>query len=141
MHAYISRDDALKKGDIGIENASPEAIRHAIIKARRGVFGSEKDSLVSKKGGSVSEKDSFGSEKDNSGSSCDSNSFVFTLETVENAGLSGKEDSKKRREMLGSILGIGYSNVKSFLNKLNRFGISKEEFDEALSTINNKRDK
>lgn len=141
LHAYISRDDALKKGDIGIENASPEAIRHAIIKARRGVFGSEKDSLVSKKGGSVSEKDSFGSEKDNSGSSCDSNSFVFTLETVENAGLSGKEDSKKRREMLGSILGIGYSNVKSFLNKLNRFGISKEEFDEALSTINNKRDK
>ena len=111
MHAYISREDAAKNGDIGVENASPEVIRYAIMKARKG-----------KK-----------HDKD------DRNSFMFTLESLENAGLSGNEGSKERRERLGSLLGIGYGNVKSFLNKLNRFGISKEEFDEALSTIDNKR--
>ncbi|PWI57523.1 ribonuclease M5 [Sulfoacidibacillus thermotolerans] len=33
-HAYIARDEALKKGDVGVENASPEAIRAALQKVR-----------------------------------------------------------------------------------------------------------
>ncbi len=111
LHAYISRDDATKKGDIGVENASPEVIKYAIRKARRGM-------------------------NDDDG---DRNRFMFTIESLENAGLSGNEGSKERRESLGRILGIGYGNVKSFLTKLNRFGISKEEFDEAISTIDNSR--
>ena len=31
-HAYLMREDALKKGDIGVENAEPEAIREALRK-------------------------------------------------------------------------------------------------------------
>lgn len=33
-HAYLPLDEALKDGDIGIENASPEAIREALAKVR-----------------------------------------------------------------------------------------------------------
>ena len=32
--AYLPQKDALKKGDIGVENAKPEAIREALSKAR-----------------------------------------------------------------------------------------------------------
>lgn len=111
LHAYISRADATKKGDIGVENASPEAIKYAITKAR----------------------------KDKKERDINDNSFMFTIETLENAGLSSGDGAKARRETLGKLLGIGYGNTKSFLNKLNRFGITKEEFDETLSAIDNKR--
>lgn len=33
-HAFLPREEALKDGDVGIENASPESIRAAIEKAR-----------------------------------------------------------------------------------------------------------
>lgn len=33
-HAYLSQEKALKKGDIGIENANPEDIRQALAKAK-----------------------------------------------------------------------------------------------------------
>lgn len=33
-HAFLSREEALKNGDIGIENATPEMIREALGKAR-----------------------------------------------------------------------------------------------------------
>lgn len=33
-HAFITREDALYKGDIGVENASPETIRKALAKVR-----------------------------------------------------------------------------------------------------------
>lgn len=33
-HAWISRGDGTKDGDIGVENASPEAILEALVKAR-----------------------------------------------------------------------------------------------------------
>ena len=33
-HAYISREEGTKDGDIGVENASPESIREALSKAK-----------------------------------------------------------------------------------------------------------
>ncbi|MEL7658895.1 MAG: ribonuclease M5, partial [Bacillota bacterium] len=33
-HAFLPREEALKDGDVGIENASPESIRAALAKAR-----------------------------------------------------------------------------------------------------------
>ncbi|WP_195576812.1 ribonuclease M5 [Paenibacillus sp. 1001270B_150601_E10] len=33
-HAFITKKEALAKGDIGVENASPEAIRHALANVR-----------------------------------------------------------------------------------------------------------
>jgi len=53
-------------------------------------------------------------------------------------GLSGSNESKERRQEAGVVLGIGYANAKQFLSKLNHFGITREEFLEALNRIDKK---
>lgn len=54
--------------------------------------------------------------------------------------LIGISDSTKRRSELGRILGIGYCNAKQLLNRLNNYGITREEFNEALRRINGKNE-
>lgn len=49
--------------------------------------------------------------------------------------LEGSPDSAIRRNEMGKILGIGYGNAKQFLARLNRYGITREEFDQALEAI------
>ena len=61
----------------------------------------------------------------------------FSQEDLFHAGRAGGKTSGRRREQVGKILGIGYGNAKAFLGKLNKFDISKEEFYEALRTIDN----
>lgn len=50
--------------------------------------------------------------------------------------LTGQPDSKQRRILLGNILGIGYGNANQMLSRLNNYGITKEEFIEAIEAIN-----
>ena len=101
----MSRSQALKKGDIGIENANPDDIVEALSKAH--CTKDERDKL-------------------------------FTEEDLFRAGLCGRAESKRRRQELGSSLGIGGGNAKALLNKLNSFNVSREEFDETLRTIDHK---
>lgn len=49
--------------------------------------------------------------------------------------LVGQQNASKRRDKLGKILGIGYGNSKQFLNRLNNYGITREEFENALKKI------
>jgi ribonuclease M5 len=49
--------------------------------------------------------------------------------------LAGGPGSKDRREKLGEILGIGYTNGKQLLNRLNNLGVSREEFLKAMERI------
>lgn len=104
--AFLSRSQATKKGDIGIENAEPEAVREALAKAH---------------------------------CTNDIRGKLFTEEDLYRAGLTGRPDSKGRRQELGRMLGIGSGNGKAILNKLNSFGITRKEFDETLRAIDNKR--
>ena len=53
---------------------------------------------------------------------------LFTKSDLVDCGLVGDPDSTSRRDRLGKILGIGYGNGKAFLKRLNKFGISREEF-------------
>lgn len=46
--------------------------------------------------------------------------------------LAGSEDASKNRDDIGRELGIGYGNAKQFLNRLNRYGITREEFLKAI---------
>lgn len=101
-HAYLPRHEGTLDGDIGIENASPEAIREALSKVKTEVESPEE---------------------------------VFTISDMLYSGLSGKSDSTKRRDKVGAILGIGYGNAKQFLSRLNRYGITPEEFKNALERI------
>lgn len=59
----------------------------------------------------------------------------FTIDDMVAAGLVGQADSAFRRQEAGRMLGIGYSNGKSFLQKLNKFGITKEELYKAIREI------
>ncbi len=100
--AFLTRGDATKKGDIGIENAEPEAIINAIKKAH---FTEDH-------------------EKDE-----------FTMDDLVQARLAGDPEAAIRREKLGKLLGIGYSNAKTLLKKLNKYNISREEFEAKLKEI------
>ncbi len=98
-HAYIDRNEGMKKDNIGVENASPQSILRALEKAK------------------VEEK----REKEE-----------FSMEDLKAARLSGQEDAGRRRHEIGKLLGIGYSNGKGLLKKLNGYSISREEWNEAL---------
>ena len=56
-----------------------------------------------------------------------SNGDVLTMEDMSVLGLTGSSDARRRREKLGNLLSIGYGNSRTFLRKLNQFGISREE--------------
>lgn len=100
--AYLSQQDAVKAGDIGIENASPEVIRQALEQAHY----------------TIEEK------RDE-----------FTIADLQEQGLTGGPGASQRRDRLGKLLGIGYGNTKSFLAKLNQYGITREEFLLRLEEI------
>ena len=53
---------------------------------------------------------------------------------IENQ-LTGHENASKNREIVGNELGIGYANAKSFLKRLNNYGITKEAFNKAMSLV------
>ena len=101
-HAFLPQGKALKKGDIGVENATKEDIIEAIKKARPIITDKREE---------------------------------FTKEDLMELGLIGGLNSQKRRENLGDFLGIGYANSKQFLNRLNNFGITREEFVKALERM------
>lgn len=56
----------------------------------------------------------------------------FRMNDLFESGLTGREDSSRRRAGVGAILGIGYGNSKQFLKRLNHFDITREEWDTAL---------
>ena len=100
--AFLAREDATKAGDIGIENASPEAILEALKKAQCTITTIREE---------------------------------FTMEDMRRFGLSGGTGSKDRRIRLGKLLGIGYGNSATFLNKLNQYGIERETFEKEAGNI------
>lgn len=56
----------------------------------------------------------------------------FKLSDMLTYGLSGAPDAVERRARLGAKLGIGYANAKTFLYRLNHYGVTRVEFDEAI---------
>ncbi|MDO4544626.1 MAG: ribonuclease M5 [Bacillota bacterium] len=62
-------------------------------------------------------------------------SDIFTMEDMMADGLVGQADSAERRRQLGQRLGIGYANGKAFLERLNRFAVTREDFSQGLREI------
>ena len=50
-------------------------------------------------------------------------------------GLSGAPDASSRRARLGEKLGLGFANAKTFLTRLNHYGVSREEFENAVAEM------
>ena len=101
-HAFVPKIEATANGDVGIEQASPEAIREALSKARSEEFQPVEN--------------------------------FFMSDLIRNE-LNGSPNSAKRRDLFGRILGLGHTNAKQFLRRLNRYGISKKEFENALKEV------
>lgn len=99
-HAFLPKEDALKNGDVGIENALPETIREALLKVRTPVSGAPPR---------------------------------FTLNDLMLNGLVGGAVSAEKRARVGKVLGIGYTNGKQFLRRLNHYSVTWEEFLDACS--------
>lgn len=60
----------------------------------------------------------------------------FNIQDMMFFKLVGDSNSKEKRDKLGRELGIGYCNANQFISRLNNFGITKEEFVEAIKKIN-----
>ena len=101
-HAFVPRIDATANNDIGIEQASPQAIRTALKKVRTLTFEPMQ---------------------------------IFTNADLIKNNLNGSADASERRMKLGAILGIGFANAKNFLKRLNHYGVTREEFETALSHL------
>ena len=97
-HAFVPKEDATANNDLGIEQASGEAIRTALSKVRYLEWQPSEE---------------------------------FAWCDIINYGLSGTRDASSRRALVGAKLGIGYANAKTFLQRLNHYGVTRAEFEEA----------
>ena len=59
----------------------------------------------------------------------------YNMQDMYHFKLTGQTDSKKRRIILGKELGIGYGNANQMVSRLNNYGITKEEFIQAIQKI------
>ena len=103
-HAFVPAEDAtnFNDGDIGIEQASPAAIRAALDKVRTPM---------------------------------DVPAESFSMADMMAHGLTGTEDAALRRARLGRRLGLGFANAKTFLRRLNTYGVTREEFTSAIEEL------
>lgn len=66
---------------------------------------------------------------------------IFTNYDLIKNKLSGSSDSSLRRDILGKQLGLGYGNAKQFLKRLNKYGVTRDEFEDALTQMRIKLEK
>lgn len=59
----------------------------------------------------------------------------FTMADLVMNDLNGTVAAQDRRAMLGAVLGIGYSNAKQFLYRLNHYDVTCEEWQAALAQL------
>lgn len=59
----------------------------------------------------------------------------YNMQDIFYFKLTGENDSKQRRILLGSELGIGYGNATQILSRLNNYAIPKDEFILAIKKI------
>ena len=59
---------------------------------------------------------------------------TFSMADMQQNGLVGTDNAAEKRARLGAALGIGFANAKVFLKRLNRYGITKEEFNEKINS-------
>lgn len=103
-HAFLKRKDAVPdhQGSLGVEHASPEAIREAL----KNLYTEVPDAPA-----------------------------MISRETLVAKGLINGSGAKKRRELLGEILNIGYTNGKQLYKRLRLFEIMPGDFEDAMQKV------
>ena len=59
----------------------------------------------------------------------------FTIEDMMFFKLTADNKARERRHLLGKALGIGYGNSNQLISRLNNYGITKEEFVDAMNEV------
>lgn len=59
----------------------------------------------------------------------------FSEDDMRSAGLAGTPAAAARRAVAGELLGIGYANAKTFLRRLNGYGVTRSEFTAAVAAL------
>ncbi|RKN65733.1 ribonuclease M5 [Paenibacillus ginsengarvi] len=104
-HAFLTQEEATRKADIGVENASREAIVRALASVRTEMEpGADEPSDI-------------------------------TMDDLMNAGLLVHPQAAARRLEMGKLLGIGYCNGKQFYKRCRMFRIGHEEFARAYKQM------
>jgi len=104
-NAFISRSEGREKNDIGVENASPESIIRALKKAR--CIKTENEVEVKR-------------------------TAAFSTADIYMYGLTGLSGSDQRRERVTEILGLGYCNSKQLMHRMNAYGVTRQELEDAV---------
>ncbi|MFR5263477.1 MAG: toprim domain-containing protein [Christensenellales bacterium] len=125
--AFVSTEKASKNGDVGIENAAPDDIWEALSKARA--------SLAPSSGERTKERYKNSYEESHKEQYKDTHKEGYDMSLLVKWNLVGESNSRKRREVFCDNLGIGYSNAKGLLKKLNQYEIGEAEIESALSSI------
>lgn len=60
---------------------------------------------------------------------------IFSALDLMANGLNGSSEASLRRAKMGAILGIGFANSKTFLRRLNNYGVTREEFNQAIESL------
>lgn len=107
-HAFLTQEEATRKADIGVENASNEAIVRALHNVRTEVGPDE--------GGEPG----------------------VTMDDLMAAGLLVHPQAAARRLQMGKLLGIGYCNGKQFYKRCGMFRITRDEFAKAYIQMTGK---
>ncbi len=109
-HAYISRREGWDKGDIVVEIATPESIRKALMNAKLQHVDRQET------GGQKSED-------------------RLTAAELYGYGLSGAGGSDRLRELVAERLNLGSCNSKQFIHRVNTYGITRDELEDAIETV------
>lgn len=59
-----------------------------------------------------------------------------TWEAIIASGLTAHPAARKRREIVGKKLGIGYANARGLFNRMRELCITTEEFEQAVQQLN-----
>lgn len=103
-HAFLPRSEAAPThaGSLGVEHASPQALRAALANLVTPV----PDAPVQ-----------------------------ISLDAIQAAGLIGGPAARARRERLGELLHIGYTNGKQLQKRLRQFAITPAQFAAAVAQL------
>lgn len=116
-HVFLSKKIAMneKGDDIGLENVSPDEIRKAFAK----ILEEKQEPIL---GFADASADQTPIDQ-------------IEMQDLLQCGLIGQAGAAAKRARLGKILGIGDTNAKQFLFRVNRFGITKAEFINAAEQL------
>ncbi|CAM3219954.1 ribonuclease M5 [Streptobacillus felis] len=112
INLYVSREDANKDGNIGVENVDNQKI-----------YDIFEEYLSNKNNNKVEKK------------------YYYDMNYLIDYGLVGETNSSLKREIVGDILKIGYCNSKSLLSMLNCLNISYNDFEEVMIMMKKKMNK